>query len=103
MSTLYVAEYEKLLVDSNGNVVMAPHEPPLAEQTISIGVSSAKATNPFSSRTKFVQLSTDVVCSVAFGNPANLAATSSNQRLGANAIVFKGVNPGDSVAAITNS
>lgn len=103
MSTLYVAEYEKLLVDTNGNVVMAPHEPPLAEQTITIGMSTAKLGNPFSSRTKFVQLSTDAICSVAFGNPSGLAATSSNQRLPANTIVFKGVNPGDSVAAITNS
>jgi hypothetical protein len=103
MSTLYVAEYDKLLVDANGNVVMAPHEPPLVEQTVSIGMSSAAAVNPFSSRTKFVQLSTDAICSVLFGNPSGLAATSSNQRLPANAILFKGVNPGDSVAVITNS
>jgi hypothetical protein len=102
MAVLYVAEYETLLVDTNGNVVMAPHEPPLAEQTISIGMSSARATNPFSTRTKFVQLSTDAICSVAFGGSA-VTATSSNQRLPANTIVFKGVNPGDFIAAITNS
>src|SRR5262245_51953395 len=101
MSTLYIAEYEKLLVDINGNVVMAPHDPPLAEQTISIGVSSTKATNPFGTRTRFVQLSTDAICSVAFG--PNPTATASNQRLPANAILFKGVKAGDYVAVITNS
>jgi hypothetical protein len=101
MSTLYVAEYEKLLVDTNGHVVLAPHEPPLVEQTITIGGSSTPATNPFSSRTKFVQLSTDAICSVAFGK--NPTATTSNQRLPANTVVFKGVHAGDFVAVITNS
>ena len=61
MSTLYVAEYEKLLVDINGNVVMAPHEPPLAEQKVSIGMNSTTADNAFGTRTKFVQLSTDAM------------------------------------------
>ena len=102
MSTLYIAEYEKLLVDINGNVVMASHDPPLAEQTITIGMSSVKCSNAFSTRTKFVQLSTDAICSVAFGN-ANVTATSSNQRLPANSIIYKGVDPGSYVAAITNS
>jgi hypothetical protein len=101
MSTLYIAEYEKLLVDTNGNVVMAPHEPPLAEQTVTISGSSTKPTNAFNSRTKFVQLSTDAICSVLFG--PNPTASATNQRLPANTIVFKGVNPGDSVAVITNS
>src|SRR5262245_65087866 len=101
MSTLYVAEYEKLLVDINGNVVMAPHEPPIAEQKVSIGMNSTTADNAFGTRTKFVQLSTDAICSVAFG--PSPVATSSNQRLPANTIVFKGVNPGDFIAVITNS
>jgi hypothetical protein len=65
-------------------------------------MSSAKVANPFSSRTKFVQLSTDAICSVAFGGSA-VAATSSNQRLPANTIIYKGVNPGDFIAVITNS
>jgi hypothetical protein len=99
--TLYIAEYDKLQVDSNGKAVMAPREPSLAEQTITIGMSSTKATNAFGTRTKFVQLSTDAICSVAFG--ASPSASAANQRLPANTIVFKGVNPGDSVAVITNS
>jgi hypothetical protein len=81
---------------------MASHDPPLAEQTISIGMSSAKTGNAFSARTKFVQLSTDAICSIAFGG-SNVSATSSNQRLPANAIIYKGVNPGDFIAVITNS
>ena len=101
MSTLYIAEYDRLLVDANGNVVMAPHEPPLAEQTITISGSSTKPGNAFSSRTKFVQLSTDAICSVAFGPTPT--ASAALQRLPANTILFKGVNPGDWVAVITNS
>lgn len=101
MATLYVAEYEKLLVDTHGNVVIAPLEPPLAEQIISITGSSVRCTNAFSTRTKFVQLSTDATCSVAFG--ASPMATTGNQRLPANTLVFKGVHPGDFVAVITNS
>jgi hypothetical protein len=49
-----------------------------------------------------VQLSTDAICSVAFGN-ATVTATASNQRLPANSIIYKGVDPGSYVAAITNS
>jgi hypothetical protein len=101
MSTLYVAEYEMLLVDARGDVVLAPLDPPLAEQTVTIGVSSAVAANPFTTRTRFIQISADTTCSVAFGKSPT--ATTGNQRLAANEKVFKGVNAGDLVAVIENS
>jgi hypothetical protein len=101
MSTLYIAEYEKLLVDAHGDVVLAPKAPPLVEQTVAIGLSSASAANPFTTRTRFIQVSTDTTCSIAFG--PNPTATTGNQRLAANEKVFIGVEPGDLIAVIENS
>ena len=100
MAFLYVAEFARLPLDSVGANIIAPPMPPLVEQKIAIGVSSVPSA-AFSSGTRFVQIHTDVVCSVAFG-PAPVA-TVLNQRIAASETRFVGVNPGDSVAVISNS
>ena len=73
---VYVAEYDRMLVDTNGNVVMSPLDPPLAEQTINLGAMSARSSQ-FTPRTKFVQISIDSgsPCSLAFGGSSVAFAT----------------------------
>jgi hypothetical protein len=81
MSTLYLAEFDRLPVDAGGRPVMAPAMPPIVEQTVAIGVSHAESA-AFSGKTLFLQVHCDVICSIASG-PAPVA-TASNQRLAAN-------------------
>jgi hypothetical protein len=100
MSILYIAEVTHLGFDAGGQSIAAPKMPPIAEQTVAIGMSSA-ASNPFSGHTRFVQIHTDASCSIAFGNSPT--ATSSNQRLAANDTRYYSVAPGLKVAVITNS
>jgi hypothetical protein len=104
MSTLYIAEVEKLGLDSTGAGILAPLMPPAAEQTVGISGSSTQS-DPFTSKTRFVQIHTDAICSIAFSPQpgATPMATTSNQRLGAGETRFYAVNPGDLVAVISNS
>jgi hypothetical protein len=100
MSTLYIAEIAELGVDSHGASVVAPVMPPITEQTLSIGVGSV-ASAAFNGHTRFVQIHTDAICSLAFG--ASPSATTSNQRLAANETRFYAVTRGDKVAVIANT
>ncbi len=101
MATLYIAEIELLGLDAHGAEIMAPKMPPIVEQTVAIGMSSAPCTNAFTTRTRFVQIGTDAVCSIAFGVAP--VATTSNQRMAANETRFVTVNSGDKIAVIANS
>jgi len=104
MSTLYIAEVAKLGIDSQGASIIAPQMPPLAEQTVNIGGSTTPSA-AFGGHTRFVQVHTDAICSIAFSPTpgATPVATTSNQRLAANETRFYAVNPGDKLAVITNS
>jgi hypothetical protein len=103
MSTLYVTEVTALGIDAGGQNIMAPAMPPALEQTVPISGSSA-ASGPFGGTTRFVQLHTDAICSVAFNVPGQAppTATTSNQRLAANETRFYTVAPGGQVAVISN-
>ncbi len=103
MATLYVTEYATLGVPQVGGMVsQTPQEPPLVEQTVSIGASSTQS-NAFNAATTLVRLHTDAICSVEFGT--NPTATSGKARMPANQTEFKTVPKGQSfkVAVITNS
>jgi hypothetical protein len=100
MATLYIAEVDRLGIDAHGVSVMAPHMPPLAEQTLAIGMSSVPSA-AFGGKTRFLQVHTDAICSIAFGSSP--VATAVNQRLAANETRFVAVTPGDKIAVITNS
>jgi hypothetical protein len=103
MATLYVAEYATGgFAQVGGAVVQTSHEPPLAEQTVAIGGSSA-ASSAFNAATTLVRLHCDAICSVLFG--ANPTAATTNQRLAANQTEYKTVPRGQAykVAVITNS
>lgn len=99
MATLYIAEFESLPVMAGGQPQIAP-VPPIAEQTRSISGTSAQS-SAFNTNTRFVQLHTDAICSIAFGS--NPTATTSNMRLPADSTIYFAVKPGDKVAAITNT
>jgi hypothetical protein len=104
MATLYIAEVDRLGIDAHGVSVMAPHMPPIVEQTLPIGGGSLPSA-AFSGKTRFVQVHTDAICSIAFTTVAGVTpqATTSNQRLAANETRFVAVNPGDQVAVIANT
>lgn len=100
MATLYITELDRLPLDQMGRAVAAPMMPPIAEQTKAIGGTSA-ASNAFDQRTRFIQIHTDAICSVAFGESP--VATTSNQRMAAGETRFYGVQPGHKVAVISNT
>jgi hypothetical protein len=102
VAVLYITEYAGLTPSPVGGLAQLSQENPLAEQTVSIGVSSAQS-SAFNAKTRIVRLHCDAVCSVEFGT--NPTATSSTQRLAANQTEVKGVPVGASfkVAVIQNS
>ena len=61
MATFYIAEYATGgFAQVGGAVVQTAHEPPLAEQTLSIGGSSV-ASSAFNAQTTLVRLHTDAI------------------------------------------
>lgn len=100
MAKLYVQEYAKAAGDDMGKLVQAGQEPALASQTVAIGGSSVQSV-AFNTRTKFVCLSTDVICSVKFGT--NPTAATSDRRLPADDTHYYGVQGGHKVAVISNT
>ncbi len=102
MATLYVAEFADVSFPQ-GNLLPVANVPPVAEQIVSISGSSTPCTNAFASKTQYVQITTDAICSIAFGTAPT--ATTSNMRLPANMTIYFGVPKGQSykVAVITNT
>lgn len=103
MAVLYITEYATLGVQQVGGMVsQTPQEPPLAEQTVSIGGSSVQS-SAFNAQTTPVRIHCDAICSVEFGT--NPTATSGKSRLAANSTEYKTVPRGQNykVAVITNS
>jgi hypothetical protein len=102
MATLYITEYKSMGQVPN-NAAQMPQEPPIAEQTVGIGGSSASSA-AFDPLTRFVRLHPDSICSIKFGqSPITVDATS--QRMAANQTEFKAIPEGGNyiVAVITNS
>ena len=104
-TTLYIAEYQDWpsTGTATGNFQVV-RDPPIAEQTITIGASSAKS-NAFNPQTRIVRLHSDSVCSIAIGPQATITAAATNQRMAANQTEYKLVvnNAGHGVAVITNT
>lgn len=97
--TVYIAEFESLPNIAGGQPQIASL-PPLTEQTRSVSGTSAQS-SAFSAKTRFIQVHTDSICSIAVG--ASPTATTSNMRLPADATFYFAVQPGDKLAAITNT
>lgn len=102
MATLYVTEYANLGVSPGGGSAPVVAEPPIAEQTVAIGGSSA-ASSAFANNTNFIRLHTDAICSVIFGTAPT--ATAAKRRMAANQTEYVQVpvNKLYKVAVITNS
>ena len=80
MATLFITGFAQEGIDALGRVVPAVRQPPVAEQTVTIGASSAQSA-ALNDNTTIVRLHTDSACHVSFGS--NPTATTSNMRMGA--------------------
>jgi hypothetical protein len=102
MAVLYVAEFQFMGQVPSASGQMA-QQAPLAEQTASIGGSSATLTNPFNAKTAFIRVHTDAICSIKVG--ASPTATTSTARMAANQTEYFGVpvGAGWNIAVISNS
>lgn len=100
MAVLYITEYAHQAKDVNGQLIPAGTEPPLASQTVAIGVAAQSAA--FNAKTKFVRLHCDAICSVKFGS--NPTATTSDARMAANSTEFFGLGEtGLKLSVISNT
>ncbi len=95
MATVYIAEIESIRVGGP-----AMQSPPIVEQTVAIGGSSA-ASAAFSSNTAYIRVHTDAICSIVIG--LSPTATTSNMRIAANQTEYFGVTGGQQLAVITNT
>jgi len=96
MATVFISEYPGGLPMGS----QAPPEPPLAEQTVPIGGTSAQS-QAFGGGTKLIRLHVDAPCSILIGEDPT--ARTSNKRLAANQTEFFNVQPGHRLAVIQNT
>lgn len=97
MAFLYITEYEKLGLDLNGGLLMAPKEPALAHQKIAIGGSTGQSA-AFNQLTRFLRISTDAICHVVVDKDPT--ATTTHGRWAADQTEVRAVNGADKVAVI---
>lgn len=94
MAILYIREFQNLARDGDGFKIPAPREPGV-DQTVDYSVGES-STN-LGSTTRFIEISTDADCHYALGT----TATTSSLRLPAGATIFKGVEGGTSISAVS--
>lgn len=98
MATLYVTEFADISATQG---VLIGKQPPVAEQTVAIGASSAQS-SAFNQRTNYIRLSPDTqICSVLIGSNPTAAAT--NMRMAAGSVEYFAVPQGAKVAVILNT
>ncbi len=104
MATLYITEFSGLGQFNSQIFQNAPACPPLADQKLTITTTSTASTT-FSANTHLIQVETDAICSLAFSTTTDstVSATTSAMRLAAGETRLYGVNPGFSVAVVTNT
>src|ERR1700685_4308085 len=88
MAALYVTEFVELEQGPARRVGQMSMQPPVAEQTVAIGGSSAQS-NAFNALTRIVRVHTDSICSIEFGT--NPTATATTARMAANQTEYFGV------------
>jgi hypothetical protein len=80
MGTLYISEYSHMATAEAAMgppymVVQIPQEPGTAEQTVDFSLTPVES-KPFNDRTRFVRISTDVMCLLDFGSgPKRMVGT----------------------------
>ena len=103
MASLFIAEFSMFgtikapTASGWGDSAPIPAVPPVAEQKITIGVTTQSAA--FNAATKMVRLHAEAACCVEFG--ADPIATTDNMRLAAGQTEYFGVSPGQKLAVIT--
>lgn len=107
MAVLYITEYAQLMPSPVGGQGQVPMDPPLVEQTVAIGASSAQSA-AFNAQTRLIRVETDAICAVTVGaNPTATVAsgTSGSGRMAANQTEYRGVPVGQSykIAVISTS
>lgn len=102
MAKVYVTEYARQGRDASGYQMVVADEPQTTTQTVAIGAGSVQSA-AFDAGTKFVRVSTDAICSIAFGT--NPTATANSMRMPANTTEYFSVPLGQSwkIAVITNT
>lgn len=96
MATLYISEHSAGVIAGTQCVA----QPPSAEQTVAIGVSSVQS-NAFGGDTKIIRVHADSACSIKIG--ADPTATASTARMAANQTEYFAVQTGHKIAVISNS
>lgn len=99
MATLYITEFQRM-ADDDRSVAQMAEMPPVAQQTVAIGGTSAQS-SAFNTLTRFIRVHTDSYCSIEFG--ADPTATAAKARMAADSTEYFGVVPGQKVAVITNT
>ncbi len=102
MATLYITELASQGQDARGWRMVIADMPPAAEQTVAItGASVQSATlNPL---TKFIRITTDSTCSLAFGVNPTASATKMRMFQGSAEYFAVPLNAGWKVAVIANT
>ena len=100
--TLYITEFNSQGYDQRGNLAPVAQLPPIAEQTVATGGTSAQSA-ALTASTAIVRLHSDTTCSVAIG--VNPTAATTGMRLYANSPEYFMVQPGQGykIAVIANS
>lgn len=102
MATLYIQELSTIGTSPNNQSLQVSLQPPITEQTVAIGGSSTQS-SAFNTKTRFVRIHTDAICSILFGS--NPTATAAKARMNAGDTEYFAVPQDQSfkVAVITNS
>ncbi|MBP8292862.1 MAG: hypothetical protein KAX65_08815 [Caldilineaceae bacterium] len=100
MANLHITEFSTQARDTafGSALVPAAQMPPVAEQTLAIGATSAACTNAFNAATRFICLTAKADCHIQIG--AAPVATASMRPLTAGNDYYFGVTPGHKVAVI---
>lgn len=99
MAVLYITEHPYPVV-YQGLSAMAVSLPPLAEQTVAIGGTSAQSA-AFNAKTRIIGVHTDAICSISVDEDPT--ATTDNRRMAAGATEYFEVQPGHKIAVIENT
>jgi hypothetical protein len=102
MAVVYITEYARQGSDAMGHGLVVAEEPPVANQTVAIGATTAQS-SAFNASTTFVRVHTDAICGIEFGT--NPTATTTTRRMPAGGTEYFAVPMGKSykLAVITNT
>lgn len=96
MATVFISEFSSLAKVSGAPIAMMP---PIAEQTVAIGVETDS--NAFNAATRYIRVQNDAICSIAVG--LTPTASTTTMRLPADNVEYFGVQPGHKLSVITNT